>query len=405
MKTQVIRFDKGELQNAERTPQGFLRVPVYATRAGVFTYKTGDGKIIRELRPPEEVFKADSLQSLSGAPFTLRHPPEMITPKNVTKYQKGHVLENIRQDGDKVSCSVIISDADAIAAVENGMREVSCGYHADVFDEAGIFQGQPYDVVQRNIRYNHLAATDKGRAGPEVRIRLDAADAVMEQEPSTTTHKENSDMEKINIGGKEFEVSKEVKTAIESEQTKAKETSAKLDSAQTEISGLKKTNEDLTKTNSDLTKSVETTQAKLDTANDDLKKRTDSAPDESKVRELVKSRINLEKVASHALPKEKLEKLDSMSDVEIKKSVIQADSPTAQLDGKSDVYIETRFDAIAEKVRARADFNSGIGRAIVANDARKDEKEPDASDARAKMRKDSEDEWKKPLASAQEKSN
>lgn len=212
-------------------------------------------------------------------------------------------------------------------------------------------------------------------------------------------------MEKVTIGGKEFEVSKEAKTAIESEQTKAKETSAKLDSAQTEISGLKKTNEDLTKSNLDLTKSVETTQAKLDTANDELKKRTDSVADESKVRELVKSRIALEKVASHALPKEKVEKLDSMSDVEIKKAVIQADSPTAQLDGKSDVYIETRFDAIAEKVRARADFNSGIGRAIVANDTRKDEKEPDAADARAKMRKDSEDEWKKPLASAQEKSN
>lgn len=401
MKTSAIRFDTGELQKAERTPQGFLRVPVYATRAGVFNYKTGDGKIIRELRPPEEVFKADSLHSLVGAPFTLRHPPEMITPKNVTKYQKGHVLENIRQDGDKVSCSVIISDADAIEAVESGMREVSCGYHADIFDEAGVYQGQPYDVVQRNIRYNHLAATEKGRAGPEVRIRLDAADAVMEQEQSTTTKEEKTEMEKITIGGKEFEVSKDAKTAIESEQAKAKETSTKLDSAQTEISALKKTNEELTKTNSDLTKSNETAQAKLDAANEELKNRTDSTTDESKVRELVKSRIALEKVASIALPKEKAEKLDSMSDAEIKKAVIMADSPTAQLEGKSDVYIETRFDAIAEKVRSRADFNAGVGRALTANDVRKDEKDPDASSARAKMRKDSEDEWKKPLASAQ----
>lgn len=401
MKTQVIRFDKGELQNAEKTPQGFLRVPVYATRAGVFNYKNGDGKIIRELRPPEEVFKADSLQSLSGAPFTLRHPPEMITPKNVSKYQKGHVLESIRQDGDKVACSVIISDADAIAAVEAGMREVSCGYHADIFDEAGVFQGQPYDVVQRNIRYNHLAATDKGRAGPEVRIRLDAADAVMEQDQSTTTKEEKTEMEKISIGGKEFEVPKDAKTAIESEQAKAKETATKLDAAQTEVSTLKKNNEDLSKSNSDLTKSNETVQAKLDTATDELKKRTDSTADEGKIRDLVKSRVALEKVASIALPKEKTEKLDSMSDADIRKAVIMADSPTAVLDGKSDVYIETRFDAISEKVRSRADFNAGIGRAITANDVRKDEKEPDATGARSKMRKDSEEEWKKPLASAQ----
>lgn len=401
MKTSVIRFDKGELQNAEKTPQGFLRVPVYATRAGVFTYKTGDGKTVREFRPPEEVFKADSLHSLSGAPFTLRHPPEMLTPKNVTKYQKGHVLENIRQDGDKVACSVIISDAEAIEAVEKGLREVSCGYHADIFDEAGIYQGQPYDVVQRNIRYNHLAATERGRAGPEIRIRLDAADAVMEQEQSTISKEEKDNMEKITIGGKEFEVSKEAKVAIETEQTKAKETSAKLDSAQAEVISLKKTNDELTKNNSELTKTTETVQAKLDAANDELKKRTDSATDESKVRELVKSRIALEKVAAIALPKEKTEKLDSMSDSEIKKAVILADSPNAQLEGKSDVYLETRFDAIAEKVRSRSDFNSGLGRALTASDIRKDEKEPDATSARTKMRKDSEEEWKKPLASSQ----
>ena len=402
MKTSVIRFDKGELQKSEKTPQGFLRVPVYATRAGVFSYKTGDGKVVRELRPPEEVFKLDSLHSLSGAPFTLRHPPEMITPKNVTKYQKGHVLENIRQDGDKVACSVIISDADAIEAVENGLREVSCGYHADIFDEAGVYHGQPYDVVQRNIRYNHLAATEKGRAGPEIRIRLDAADAVMEQEQPTTSKEEKENMEKVIIGGKEFEVSKEAKVAIETEQTKAKETNVKLDSAQSEIANLKKTNDELAKTNSDLTKTTETVQAKLDAANDELKKRTDSTVDESKVRELVKSRIALEKVASIALPKDKTEKLDSMSDTDIKKAVILADSPSAQLDGKSDVYIETRFDAIAEKVRSRSDFNTGFGRALTANDIRKDEKEPDASSARTKMRKDAEEEWKKPLASAQD---
>ena len=401
MKTQVIRYDHGELQKAEKTPQGFLRVPVYATRSGVFTYRTGDGKVIRELRPPEEVFKADSLHSLSGAPFTLRHPPEMLNPKNVSKYQKGHVLENIRQDGDKVLCSVVISDADAIEAVENGLREVSCGYHADIFDEAGIYQGQPYDVVQRNIRYNHLAATEKGRGGPEIRIRLDAADAVMEQDDptQTTPHKEKNYMDKIMIGGKEFEVSKDAKAAIEVELQK---TTTKLDSANTEITTLKKNNEDLAKTNSDLTKANETVQAKLDAASDELKKRTDSAVDDTKIRDMAKSRIALEKIASIALPKEKVEKFDSMSDVEIKKAVIVADSPPADLNGKSDIYIETRFDAIAEKVKSRADFNASFGRAVTSHDIRKDEKEPDASESRSKMRKDSQDEWKKPLASSQQ---
>ena len=63
MKTSVLRFDRGEFKTVEKTPQGFLKVPAYATRAGVFNYKTNDGKIIRELRSPEEVFHKDSLSS------------------------------------------------------------------------------------------------------------------------------------------------------------------------------------------------------------------------------------------------------------------------------------------------------------------------------------------------------
>lgn len=107
----------------------------------------------------------------------------MLTPKNVKKYQVGFAFEQARQDGDKISIPLVVADEGAIDAVEkNGLREVSCGYYADSVLEPGVFEGQAYDFVQKNIRYNHIAIVEKGRAGSEVRIRLDAEDAVMELE-------------------------------------------------------------------------------------------------------------------------------------------------------------------------------------------------------------------------------
>ncbi len=410
MKTKSVnRFDKGELQSAEKTPQGFLRVPIFATRAGVFTYKTGEGKIIREFRPPDEVFKEDSLSTLVGAPVTLRHPPEMITPENVSLYQKGYALESINRDGDKVSGTIIISHADAIGAVESdGMREVSCGYTADLVEEPGVYQGQAYDFIQRNIKYNHIAIVDKGRAGPDVRIRLDSEDAVMEVEPIQNPKpkkKEEISMGKVRLDGKEHEVTSEVQAAVEADQAVHQKTKTDLDSANSTNATLKKENSELTtKATSAETKLTETdakleaNQAKLDAANEELKKRTDSVdPSDAKVREFAKARMSLEKIAAHVLPQEQIEKMDSMSDVEIKKAIIQADSPTAILDGKSEIYLETRFDSVAEKIRARSDLNTNFGNAVVKNDSR-NEAAPDSDEKRKQMRKDSEDEWKKPLS-------
>ena len=363
MNQKVLRFDRGSFETAERTPQGFLRVPAYVTRAGVFTYKTGDGKTIREFRPATEVFSKESMDSLAGAPVTLKHPPAMLTPKNVKQYQVGYAVEQPRQDGDKISIPLVVADEGAINAVEkSGLREVSCGYYADSVQEPGVFEGQAYDFIQKNIRYNHIAIVEKGRAGREVRIRLDAADAVMkidsdDVEEETINNKELKEepkVENITINGKEFQVSPELKTAISNEVNRSKETMDEFTKTKEQVTSLQKEKDDLTK-------AQEATQAKLDVANDELKKRMDSAPDDKKIREFAKARMSLEKVATHILPKEQAEKLDAMSDADIKRAVIMVDSPTAQLDGKSDVYIDTRFDSVAEKVRARTAFNSNVG--------------------------------------------
>lgn len=406
--TQVLRFDRGEARSAEKTLQGFLRVPAYVTRTGVFTYKTGEGKTIREYRPASEVFSKESMDSLAGAPVTLKHPPQMLSPKNVKKYQVGYAIEKAKQDGDKISIALVVADEDAINAIEeSGLREVSCGYYADSVPESGVFDGQAYDFIQKNIRYNHIAIVEKGRAGSDVRIRLDAGDAVMdfdlEANPKDEIKKTSDDnkieeehkMETITINGKDFQCSPELKAAIIAELNKAKQSEDELQKTKDSVTSLQTEKADLSKTH-------EATQAKLDVANEELKKRTDAAPDDKKIRELAKARMGLEKIATHILPKEQTEKLDTMEDAQIKRAVILVDSPTAQLEGKSDVYIDTRFDSVAEKVRARADFNSNFGKALTVHDIRKDEAEPNSASARRKSRDADEKEWQKPLSSTKE---
>lgn len=56
-------------------------------KSGVLEYKTPDGKIIREFRPPEENAKAAHKWGL--IPVTLEHPPGLLDSSSNPSYLKG----------------------------------------------------------------------------------------------------------------------------------------------------------------------------------------------------------------------------------------------------------------------------------------------------------------------------
>ena len=65
--------------------------------------------------------------------------------------------------------SLVIWSADAIKGVETGrQQEISCAYYYDADMAPGEYKGSHYDGVMRNIRGNHVALVEKGRAGPDV---------------------------------------------------------------------------------------------------------------------------------------------------------------------------------------------------------------------------------------------
>ena len=59
--------------------------------------------------------------------------------------------------------------------IEDGKKDLSCGYRCAYELEEGEFDGTPYQVVQRRIRGNHVALVDNGRMGKDVAV-LDASE-------------------------------------------------------------------------------------------------------------------------------------------------------------------------------------------------------------------------------------
>jgi len=188
----VYRIDRsGTVRTSTPTPQGGMRVDAYVRKVGILEYPEPSGNVRREFVPPEELTHADSIASLRAAPVTNRHPPGAVTRKNYRQFAAGHVDGDGRMDGDHLGCALVIQADDALGAVESGgVREVSAGYTCTLDPTPGIWQGQRYDAIQREIRYNHVALVPQGRAGASVRLRLDSNGDTFEEIMSDTLQKD-----------------------------------------------------------------------------------------------------------------------------------------------------------------------------------------------------------------------
>ena len=162
--------------NQIETGEGFLicrNVPIARTGDQEYLGRelglSGDDaeKVVVVHRYPEEVFSDAALASFEGKPTTDDHPPELLTPDTASMYEKGHA-QNIRKGTDEWEGYVIadlhIHDRGLIDAIQRGKREISCGYECEyVSDGSGAFS-------QKNIRGNHIAVVNRGRAGKRAAI-------------------------------------------------------------------------------------------------------------------------------------------------------------------------------------------------------------------------------------------
>lgn len=392
------RFDSIPLGETYFTPEGYLIDHPILTRVGIFEYKNPDGSIRRELRLPEEVFAPESLASYKGKPIILTHEAGLVDVDNVQQEHIGTILSEGIQDGDNVRAQIVIHDAESL---DYGLRELSLGYTQTPDETPGVWNGQPYDAIQRNIQINHLALVEKARAGEQARLNIDGEEQGGNQ--MSKARKDGLTPEEIARLVEEYKqrqaqrmqnsnpttdegTNPEEQTTDEDEADPVKEVKDRRDrrdasgdcETMDEASGvIAQQDEDIQK----LLDFIAQLQAKIDfdqaessqekpeeeTNADEGEEENSSESSEEKeetpvkldgigadaVEKLVRQRIELIRLGD----KLNMDGLDTMKPTEAKKAIIKKVHPNIRLDGKDTAYINAMFDIAKESVGKRKDVD------------------------------------------------
>jgi len=345
------RYDRSTLRSPVREPNGWLRFDALPTRIGVFTYQNADGSLRRELRLPQHVFDSRALASFHMVPLTNDHPDEALTADNTAKYQRGSIGNDVRREGDFVRVSGLVTDAALVAAIMAGKTELSCGYDCELVPTAGEWNGIKYDAVQTNIRGNHIAVVDRGRAGPSARINMDAAIMVSDKGDGAM------EMVKIKIGDLEMEIPKEEADKIRNMLNGGggAEASAPMmtDTSKADRAALDR-----------VTAERDEARRKLDTVfskEAEAKRKQDALDLRATVQREVRDRMALEAQVIKLLGADY--KTDGKTDRDLRLAVIANADKAFKADGKSDDYVAARFDAVVENLDAGETGEPAIAKA------------------------------------------
>lgn len=235
------QIDKNDFWFIEKNP---------ITKVGVFPYlgkqisqDCEPDKIYYVLRPKEELFKKETLDSLKLLPLVDEHT---MIGKDFTPAEEkgidGILGERVVHDNDTIYTDIKIFSEDMKDKISNGKKELSLGYFCTYDKEEGTYKGQRYDYVQKNIIGNHLALVDKGRMGADVRVydkaienKMYCCDSYdidiekMEYKKNNEEKKEMTELEKFLTGKISQDEMEEVKKIVEKEKTEDEEEEKKDD--------------------------------------------------------------------------------------------------------------------------------------------------------------------------------
>lgn len=316
----------------EYTENGYLKVPGRVALAGnVQQYLASElgltdrpgNTVVNVYRPPESVFDPASLATYDNADVTVEHPTEMVDAGTFKRVAVGHATSPGRQDGNAVVVDLLIKDADAIKAIEDGKCELSAGYMAEYVEQPGVTpDGTPYEFIQRGIAVNHIALCDQARAGRLARLfdHKTPLEAVM-------SHKVTLD------SGAKVEVADEASAIL----------------IQSTIDGLRKRVADAEeeKTKAELAKDEAEAKADaLDEENEELKEKASEDSISKRLADVLAVTDAARKLAGAEFT------CDSVSPLEIKRAALAARLPKRAWADKSEAYVSAAWDSEMEKKEA-----------------------------------------------------
>lgn len=176
------------------------------SRVGVFDYMGAQlpgapdpGKRYKVYRPAEELGAPACLDSFRLVPFIDEHEMLGATEDGLTPAERkgvgGVIGDSVTFDGEYMRGNIKVF-SQALANEIRNKKELSLGYRCSYDWTPGVFNGQTYDAIQREIRGNHVALVKRGRMGPDVAV-LDRSIYTYDSMEGLTM----ADTEKTNDGG------------------------------------------------------------------------------------------------------------------------------------------------------------------------------------------------------------
>lgn len=118
------------------------------------------------LRDPQELEKA--APTFNNIPLLSKHIP-VSAAEPQKEFVVGATGSNASYQAPYLKNSLVVWDAIAIALIESEeQKELSSAYRYRADMSPGVYEGVAYDGVMRDIRGNHVALVEVGRAGPDV---------------------------------------------------------------------------------------------------------------------------------------------------------------------------------------------------------------------------------------------
>lgn len=166
----VRHYDADGMLHVELTPISKANVCVYYGKEipGWEALGLDPDKAYRLLRDPEELRKA-------APTFNNKAVLDTHIPVTVLDPPKEHIIGSTGTDAvfeaPYLKNSMGIYDINSIIGVENKeQREISSSYRYRLDMTPGVYEGEAYDGVMRDIVCNHVAIVPSGRAGPDVYV-------------------------------------------------------------------------------------------------------------------------------------------------------------------------------------------------------------------------------------------
>lgn len=165
---------------------GYITFPdAMLSRSGIFKYLGREisedlepDRVYTVYRPEEEISSPDAIESFKLAPWFPHHEMAGDEYRDAGDIGvQGTTGQDVRYvEGKGMVGTVKVFGSKLRDAIKQGLKELSCGFRCTWDIVSGVSpDGVKYDVVQRNIRGNHLASVEEGRAGPQFAIAMDRA--------------------------------------------------------------------------------------------------------------------------------------------------------------------------------------------------------------------------------------